>query len=66
MLLRNCAVIGNGMIAKRTLAKILEARVVDTVTGLVQLVNIYEIILDCETIPGLICDCHSHRDRVPP
>ena len=29
MLLRNCAVIGNGMIAKRTLAKILEARVVD-------------------------------------
>jgi len=35
MLLRNCAVIGNGMIAKRTLAKILEARVVDTVTGLV-------------------------------
>jgi hypothetical protein len=28
--LRNCAVIGNGMIAKRTLAKILEARVVES------------------------------------
>ena len=33
MLLRNCAEIGNGMIVKRSLAKILEARVVDTVKG---------------------------------
>ena len=50
MLLRNCAVIGNGMIAKRTLAKILEARV-DAVTGRGRRLRSQFLVIKIQSVP---------------